>query len=237
MISEELAELMGIHIGDGCISITKRYSMYYVGGDLKEEKEYHDNWVSKLFNKEIMRKLNKEKVRYKEYPSTGVYGLYIFDKEITDYFMSLGICSGSKINQKIPEIIRQDDLMLKRFLRGLFDTDGNIYFDKNRSCKKPINNVPVIKLGSAAQYLIKDVFQSLKKLGFNPRLKKPYQGKKDKNPVHTVLIYRKKDIEEYVKEIGFKNPKHNTKWLLFKKQGFLQPRTTIQQRKRILGLQ
>ena len=39
-IDEDLAELIGIHIGDGCISKNNRYSEYYLGGDLKEEKKY-----------------------------------------------------------------------------------------------------------------------------------------------------------------------------------------------------
>ena len=38
----DLAEIIGIHIGDGCISKNNRYCKYYLGGDLKEEREYHD---------------------------------------------------------------------------------------------------------------------------------------------------------------------------------------------------
>jgi len=72
-IDEELAELIGIHIGDGCISINKRYQEYYLGGDLKEEKEYHDTWVAPLFNKKIMIPLYNKKVRYKEHPKVGIY--------------------------------------------------------------------------------------------------------------------------------------------------------------------
>ena len=64
-IDEELAELFGIHIGDGCISENPRYSEYYLGGDLTEEKEYHDNWVGPLFNKKIMIPLFNKNVTYK----------------------------------------------------------------------------------------------------------------------------------------------------------------------------
>lgn len=234
MNKEKLAELLGAHIGDGCISINKRYSMYYLGGDLIEEREYHDSWVSKLLN-QVMKDLKKPKVKYKEYPSTGIYGCYIFNKEVVNFFLEKGICFGQKINQGIPDFILKEDKLIKRFIRGLFDTDGNIYFDKNRSCKNPINNVPIIKLGTTSLKLANQVVFSLTKLGFNPRLKKPYQGKRDKNPVHTVLIYRRKDIRKYIKEIGFKNSKHLTKWLVFKKQGFSQPKTTLEQRKKILN--
>ena len=235
MINEDLAELLGIHIGDGCISENKRYSMYYVGGDLKEEVEYHDNWVAPLLNKNVMKRLDKPNVKYKKYKSTGIYGLYLFDKEVVEFFKKFGICSGTKINQKIPHPILKNKNLLKRFIRGLFDTDGNIYFDKNRSCKNPINNIPTIKLSNTSQGLINQVYKSLISLGFHPRLKKPYKGKRDKNTVHTILIYRKSDIQNYIDKIGFKNPKHLTKWLVFKKNGLLPPRTTLKHRKTILS--
>ncbi len=234
-IDGDLAELIGIHIGDGCISVTERYKEYYLGGDLKEEKEYHDNWVSHLFNKKIASSIINKKIKYKEYPSTGIYGFYIFNPLIVDFFNKLGIKSGSKKNIQIPSKIRSNLSLAKRFLRGLFDTDGNIYFDKNRSAKFPKNDRPNIKLGTVSKKLSDQVFNLLIKLGFHPRKKKPYRGKKDKNAVHTILIYRKKDIERYIKEIGFKNPKHFTKWKVFKKIGICPPKTTLKQRKKILN--
>ncbi|MBI2629800.1 hypothetical protein HYW76_01740 [Candidatus Pacearchaeota archaeon] len=234
-IDGDMAELLGIHIGDGCISVNKRYSMYYLGGDINEEKEYHDVWVSKLLNKKVLFPLNKKQAHYKEYYSTGVYGVYIFDKEVVSFFKKFGILSGSKKEQDIPKEILRKKYLIKRFTRGLFDTDGSIYFDKNRSCKNPINNVPLIKLGITSKRLVKSVFNSLKLLGFNPRMKKPYKGKKDKNKVYSILIYRKKDITNYIKNIGFKNSKHTTKWLVFQKQGYLQPNTCLKERLKILG--
>ena len=141
-IDEELAELLGIHIGDGCISETKRYSEYYLGGDLIEEKEYHDNWVGPLFNKKIMNPLFGKDVTYKEHPKVGIYGFHIFNKDLVNFFKNLGIKAGSKINCGIPKSITKDKVLLKRFLRGLFDTDGSLYFNKNYSAKNPINNYP-----------------------------------------------------------------------------------------------
>jgi len=235
-IDGDMAEILGIHMGDGCISVNKRYHMYYVGGDITEEKEYHDLWVSELLNKKVFIPLNKRLARYKEYPSVGVYGLYVFDKEVVDFFTKFGIKTGSKKEQRVPKEILENKSLIKRFIRGLFDTDGNIYFDKNRSCKTPINNVPVIKLGTTSKKLLEEIFCSLKSLGFNPRIKKPYKGKRDKNTVYTLIIYRRGDIKRYIEEIGFKNNKHMTKWLVFKKQGYLQPRTSLKERKTILEI-
>jgi len=233
-IDEDLAEVFGIHIGDGCISRNKRYSEFYIGGDLKEEKEYHDSWVSYLYDKKIMLPILNRNISYKEYPKVGVCGSYNFNKEIVEFFESYELKPGSKINIRVPNGIMNNERLSKRFLRGLFDTDGNIYFDKNRSSKTPINKVPVIKLGCVSKKLIYDVYVILKNLKLNPRMKKPYKGKGDKNYIYTILIYRKKDIEFFINEIGFKNPKHYTKWQVFRKLGYCLPRTTLNQRKKIL---
>jgi len=233
-IDGDLAELMGIHIGDGCISVTKRYSEYYLGGDIKEEKEYHDKWVAPLFDKKIMMPLYNKKVLYKEHPKVGIYGFHIFDKKIVEFFNKMGIKSGPKINTKIPRKIMKNKELSKRFLRGLFDTDGTIYFSKNYSAKKPINNKPRIKVDSVSINLINEVYLLLSILGINSRLRKPYQGKRDKNPFYGVIIDTIGGIDLFFDLIGFKNSKHCTKWKVFKKLGYCPSYTTLKQRKRIL---
>ena len=119
-------------------------------------------------------------------------------------------------------------------IRGLFDTDGSLYFEKNRSAKKPENKVPNIKIGTTSKGLSRQLIKILSKLGYHPRCKNPFRGKRDKNQVYSVLIYRKGDIKKWIKEIGFRNPKHYTKWLVFKKLGYCPPYTTIAERKEIL---
>ena len=234
-IDGDMAEILGMHIGDGCISVNKRYSEYYLGGDITEEKEYHNNWVAPLFNRKIMIPLYNRKVLYKEHPKVGIYGFHIFDKKIVDFFNSLGVPSGNKINIGIPENIKKDKTLLKRFLRGLFDTDGNIYFDRNRSAKVQLNNRPVIQLGTVSKRLADEVFKSLVDFGLHPRMKNPHQGKRDKNPVHTVLIYRIGDVNWFIDNIQFKNPKHSSKWQIYKKLGFCVPHTTLEYRKKLLS--
>lgn len=234
IIDEDLAELLGIHIGDGCISETNKYSEYYLGGDFIEEKEYHDNWVKPLFNKKIMNPIFGKDVNYKEHPKVGIYGFHIFDKKLVDFFKQLGISSGTKINIHIPKAILKDKILLKRFIRGLFDTDGSIYFEKSYTSKHLMNNHPIIQFGTVSLNLSIDVYNFLKKLGLNPRIKRPHKGKKDKNIVYLIILYRKNDINYYINEIGFKNPKHSTKWQVYLKFGYCPPKTKLQQRKQML---
>jgi intein/homing endonuclease len=178
--------------------------------------------------------LFNKKVNYKEHPKVGIYGFHIFDEGLVKFFEKLGIPPGSKYKIEIPIKIRKNQKIQHQFLRGLFDTDGCIYFDRNRSAKHPINNVPTIQLALISEKLIKQVYEILINFGLHPRLKKPYQGKGDRRKVHTILIYRREDIRYFIEKIGFKNPKHHTKWLVFKKLGYCPPKTTLVERKNIL---
>jgi len=179
-----------------------------------------------------MNPLYGKDVKYKEYPKVGIYGFYIFNYKIVDFFKDFGILHGSKINIKVPKEILTNDNLIKRFLRGLFDTDGSLYFERNKGNNR--NNQPRIKLGMVSKKLIKEVKFLLESQGLNPMLKKPYKGKKDKNYVHSVLIYRKSDVKNYIRIIGFKNSKHYTKWQIYKKLGYCPPRTTLKKRNQIL---
>jgi len=234
MYNGGLAELVGIHLGDGCISITKRYSEYYLGGDLYEEREYHDQWVGPLFNKHVMRPILGKDVIYKERPKMGLYAFHIFNKKVTDFFMSLGVASGKKINATIPSWILDEKEYLHRFLRGLFDTDGCLYFQKNYSCKVPKPTWPIIQLGLISKELIYEVFDILQWLGLHPQLKKPFIGKKGKHLAYVIKIYRNDDLAYFMKYIQFKNSKHITKWAIFQKYGYYLPYTTIKERKKLL---
>jgi len=234
VITEELAELIGAHIGDGCLSDNGRYKECALLGDMNEEEEYYDNHIMPLFNRLIAKPLIHQELKAKKYPSMGVYGFLCFDERIFNYYKSLGITVGSKINTKIPKTF-----LTKRFakhtLRGIFDTDGCLYFDKNRTAKKPINKVPIIKLASTSKPLINQIYTILLKMGYNPKLKKPYKGKRDKNMNYPLIIYRKNDILNYIeRDFGFNNPKHKTKWEFYKKYGYYIPRMTIKERRELL---
>ncbi|MFH1445685.1 MAG: hypothetical protein ABIF08_04395 [Nanoarchaeota archaeon] len=62
----------------------------------------------------------------------------------------------------------------------------------------------------------------------------PYKGKRDKNTLHELIVYRKNDVDRWINEISFNNPKHKTKIAVWKKLGYCPPKTTILERKSIL---
>jgi len=234
--SEELCELMGIIIGDGCISVNNRYSEIAIAGDINEEQEYYDTHIIPLFNSCLGIPIMGKEFKGKAYPSVGTYGIYVFNKPIVDFLLSLGLKSGSKINVQIPKWILRDKAYTRAFLRGLFDTDGSVYFQKNYSAKKSKHIAHRISLGSTSKPLVEQVKQVLETLGFHPMTKKPYRGRRDKNTVYGLVIHRKADFQRWLTEIGFSSPKHQTKIEVWKKLGYKQTKTTLQERRNILGI-
>lgn len=230
-LTEDLAEFVGICIGDGCISVNKRYSELSVCGDIVEEKEYYLKRVIPLFNKELCKPLIGKEVIGKEYLKNGVYGFKIFNKIIVKYLEKLGLNSGRKINVTIPEKFVNKELV-KAVLRGIFDTDGTVYFNKSTS---GIYSQPRIKLGSTSKKLIFQLKEIIKSLGITSYIKKPYKGKRDTNKIYSIVIYRKEDILKWSKEIGFNNPKHSSKIKIWKNLGKGIPHSTLKERKEILS--
>jgi len=236
VISKDLAKLIGIQLGDGCISITDRYHECAISGDINEEKEYYDEIIIPLYNKLVFYPILNKKLNAKEYKKNGTYGILVFNRQVVEFFLNKEIKSGSKLDAEVPSFIIKNKRLWIPFLRGLFDTDGSIYFNKNYAVKesKRKHNRPRIKLGMTSKKIIFQVNFMLKKLGFNTYLKPPYKGKRDKNPVYSIMIQRKEDIQKFINKIGFESTKHKTKWEIFQKLGYCPPKTTLKERYKLL---
>jgi len=133
---------------------------------------------------------------------------------------------------KIPDYIMKSKnrVIWINVLRGLFDTDGTIFFDKI----KGINKRPKIKFSTVSRQMLGQVIELGNRLGFHFYRNRPYKGKKDKNYNYAVELQRRNEIERWVKEIGFKNSKHETKYLFWKSFGFHIPHITTKERKELL---
>ena len=228
-------ELFGIIVGDGCISINERYEELAILGDIIEEKEYYESHVIPLFNKTISLPLLNKEIHGKAYSSTGVFGFMVFNSKVAQHFLKFGFKSGPKPDIVLPEIIiKAKPENQKSFLKGLFDTDGSIYFEKNYSMRHSKHTKPKIKLGTSSEKMKNQVKDMCSNLGIRTMDKMPYKGKRDKNTKYELIIYRKSDVTRWIKEIGFSNPKHLTKIEIWRKLGYCPPKTTIAQRKALL---
>jgi intein/homing endonuclease len=231
----EVAEIMGIITGDGCISITKRYNELAICGDITEEKSYYDRRVAPLFNKHIAIPATGKSVCPKEYPKLGVYGIITFDNRIVDYLLNLGLEPSPKIRNGVPgNLLDSSEEIKKAYAKGVFDTDGSIFFRKNYSSKNSLHKYPRIKIESTSKQLIDGLKGMCTGFGFKVMDRKPYMGKRDKNPKFGFEIYRKGDIARWLSEIGFENQKHTTKIQIWRRFGFCPPNTKLKERNRML---
>ena len=233
-------EFLGWYVGDGCISINKRYSEFALTGDITEEYPFYRNIVVPSFN-EIFKRYLKKPVELKKYRSVGVCGIYVFNKDFVAMLQhDFDLISGKKITITIPPCIKTEHQKID-FLRGLYDTDGSIYFCKsNTKTKKEslyflFHYTPKIKIAGISKVLIEQVYEIILSLGFSPRIQKPIQQRKNEYLMHSVILDRRKDVLMWDKNIGFNNEKHSTKIDIWKKFGFCPPYTTLQERFQILN--
>ncbi len=236
-MSLELAEICGIHAGDGYLRLRNNSGELDISGHL-EEKDYYDNYVLFLFNKTFNLKLKGREF------SRGSYGFVVYNKDIAKFFSALGFPYGEKSTiVKVPKEIlnSKNKVFYARFLRGLFDTDGNLYF-KNRKThqnysifKTKYNYYPMIKIRTVSKILFKEVSFMLKKLDIKHFISSYQPKKKNENKIYTIHIDGVDRLNKWINIIGMKNPVKLTRYLIWKKFGFCPPNTTLRQREDILN--
>lgn len=226
-MKKEVAELCGAIIGDGWIDARK--SNLFISGHPTEDREYYDKRIVQLLEKKFGRKIETA-----EFPYWGTYGVGIYRKKEVQKFIQLGIPTGKKGTLvDIPTEIKTSNIQTKKnFIRGLFDTDGTVYFMKQNGKYTRAR----LRIASISKELINSVKSISKQLGMrysNPSPNKTGKGRPNK--MYIFEINRKDDIDKWFSVIKPSNPKHLTKYMLWKKAGVVKPGTTLEERNKILS--
>ena len=154
--TKEEAEFVGWYFGDGCISFNKNYKEFTITGDIKEELEFYQKIIIP-YTKTKFNKRMKKPIELKRYKSTGVCGFYTFDKKLVTFISKkYKIKPGKKKDAEIPKWITNGNVDIKRaFVRGLFDTDGSIFFCRGNkkiySILKYFHYKPKIKIATISR--------------------------------------------------------------------------------------
>ena len=191
--TKELAELIGIYLGDGHIY---QEGLTITCGKIDENfiTKYIPNLIKNLFNK-------KASIYYPKRSKAIVCRAY--SRDIIKYFENkFKLKLGRKTNPEIPKNIFKDKELLKSCIRGLIDTDGGIY-------RHHKNNLQIIFFNSKLS-LIYSLKNALESLTFHPRI--------GKNHTRYCLYLFGKEVIKYQKEIGFSNSKNKVKfnyWLKY----------------------
>lgn len=234
-ISPELAEICGIHAGDGYMRTRERNrGEVQISGNI-EEKDYYDNHVIPLINS--IFKLNIKGKFFRK----NLYGFITHNKEVRETLLNLGFPSGRKsINVRVPKIIlaSKNPLLYVRFLRGLLDTDGHIGF---RKCygkytlfKTKRHHYPIIHITTISKRLAKDVCFILKFL----KIKYFIHSFQPKDPEdkfkYRIIMNGVERMNKWMDLIGSKNSVKLTRYLIWRRFGFCPTNLTLQQREGIL---
>jgi len=233
-----LAEDIGIQIGDGGVYIYKDFdgdSHYRIEcyGHIIEDENYLNNFIiplkEKLFNLSLKLKYHK---------LAGTCYLRIGSKAlVTFYHNVIGLPIGKKSEIFIPEIIlNSSDEIMAACLRGLGDTDFSLSFQKKQ---KEIHYYPILHITSCSKILIEQTSFALDKLGISNNTNFDYHDKDKRTGKtyikHDLFVCGKRNLKLWMKLIGFHNINHFSRYQIWKKFGFCPPKTTLEQRIKILN--
>ena len=139
----------------------------------------------------------------------------------------LGLPYGKKSAITIPESFLRSLHMTCVMLRGLFDGDGSLSF---KSKDGLAHTYPVISYSSISKPLMRQLQEQLRRLGFVV----PQKLWERDNGTCYLAINGDKNYERWMNTIGFKNPKHLSKVVLYEKFGMLPPDTDLIERVKLI---
>jgi hypothetical protein len=201
-ISSELAEFIGILLGDGHLA-PKNYGIIVSCGliDLPYIWKYIPELSFKLFAKPMLANITIS--------DKGTTFQSLFYSKEALFFLSknYNLSIGKKLNPKIPPSFFKKPNLLKSCLRGLIDTDGGIY----RHNKKSVQ----ICFYNSSPTLLKSVMKAFLILGFSPYF---YWNKKTEKGTISITG---KDSLIFMKTISLSNPKNLLKYQYYLNKGYI----------------
>ena len=190
----ELAEIVGIMLGDGCLYLDRRLKFHTVICFNKKETQYL-NYVKILFESYF----NPYKFSIQELENE--FLLRNISKFIGKFLVSNGLKHGNKIKNKveIPEGVFSNREFVVSLVKGIFDTDGSIY--------RKYANYAQICFKFAGYPLIASVRESLMVLGYNPT--KIIKGNSSIGGIDwKFYLSRQEEVNRFFLEIKPANDKH-----------------------------
>lgn len=195
-ITKELAEIIGILIGDGYIyRKNRKYQIGFCGNPITDKELF--NKLQKLIEIEWNKK-TKIKIR------AGGLRLVFNSKEICNFLIeNLRIPHGNGKCEKvfIPEIIASDWKLAKYAIKGIMDTDGTIFVSK----KPGIERYPTIEITTTSPKLAKQLREILLQQEFRVGNIRKSLSKLSKRTAYRVPLYGKENVKKWLNKIGFSN--------------------------------
>ncbi|MFH1586635.1 MAG: LAGLIDADG family homing endonuclease [Candidatus Diapherotrites archaeon] len=232
--TEKHAELVGLHFGDGSLIRRKGTERlrFQLRGDAISDRAHYENFIIPLCNELIGFPILGRPVTTTYYKKRNCFGVAVESAQLAGFFEKLGVKVGRKEELEIPEWIKNDENFSKAFVRGLFDTDGCIYYGTNHTAKSNLHIVGRIIITSTSKNLMHGVSAILSKIRLKHSIKERRKTNGEKN-VFVVEVQRPHE-KKFMSLIGSHNQKHLNKFKIAQIFGFCPPYTTPLERRKIL---
>lgn len=196
MISAALAELLGMHAGDGTLYRTTSGMVWELRGNL-DEKEFYDLHVVPLIASLGFTLQGRERSGGKN----GCYGVRCCKRAFHQLLLDAGFSPGKKAaNVIVPARITEAGTACKAaFLRGLIATDGTAYMRGKH---------PYIELGVGSVALRDGAVQLLQDLGLIARIW-TYNPRQRGGPIYFLRLSGVRKVRRFQEYVGLSNPKHH----------------------------
>ena len=195
---EELAELVGVIIGDGNICYISKIRKYYVEitGNPKSEEEYY-KYLSLLFLS-VVGKSGTIAFR-----GMGLR-IRVYSKNFVEFLINnLGMYYGmyKLYNIEIPKIIIKSSRKINYLcLRGIFDTDGSFFVSM-----KDGKSYPSIEIVTCSEILANQIYYILKTGCFRVNLRFRNDQNYTFKRVSVVSLYGFEQVKRWFNVIGSSN--------------------------------
>lgn len=193
--SKDLAELAGIILGDGAIS---NYQVR-ITLDRNRDKEYADFVVQLMTS--VLGECPSKTIREKD----NTIAITLSGIGLVEILESIGMKRGNKMVHQVsfPQWIQEDLSYKTACVRGLFDTDGGLYFHQKEK-KRYLGWC----FASFSNPLLADVMNTLRELDFNVK----------KSGEHRLYMYGISSIIRYLEMVGSHNVKNAVKLRQYEEQ-------------------
>lgn len=205
---DSLYEFYGVMIGDGCVSKYKssnkeHFEIGIYGNSLTDLHYFENNLKKIIFN------LTKRRPNITYRKDCNCICLRFNSKEFASFLKEIfNFPIGKKGRIGIHNSLLNNWEKLKWVIRGIFDTDGSLYFTKNDYHKK--RNYPIIEIVSNSDILIKQLYSILTLKGFIVRI--GHYGK-------SIKLHGKKNLKAWMGFIGSSHIDKISKFLFWQKYG------------------
>lgn len=187
--SEQLAEFIGIILGDGSVS---KYQVCIFGRETTDSQyKFHIQKLGKeLFGLNGAISLRK---------GQDCWRVAYSSIRLVKFFNTQGLASGSKgkYQADFPDWIKNNQIYAIACVRGMFDTDGSVYLDRHRIGGKDYFNISVA-ITSYIPTLLGSIGVALKNMGFSPTI----------SVRRNLLLRKSKEIEHFFDMVKPANRKH-----------------------------